>query len=91
MANNNVPGRNERWKDRIKTSMLINRLKDHANGKIDLSSTQVRSIEILLRKLVPDLKSVKHEGEMSVKNVVIQEYREGGVAEVDGTNDNPTV
>jgi hypothetical protein len=43
---------------KIKTSQLINRLSDHALGKVDLSTTQVRSIEILLRKTVPDLSQV---------------------------------
>lgn len=76
MANNNVPGRNEKWRERIKTSMLINRLEDHALGKIELTQTQVRSIEVLLKKLIPDLKSVEHKGETTVKNIIIQEYKE---------------
>lgn len=42
-------------RDRIQTSMLINRLTDHALGKCDLQPTQVKSIEILLRKTIPDL------------------------------------
>lgn len=43
--------------------MLIKRLQDHAFGKRELSPTQVRVIEILLRKLLPDLKAVKSTGE----------------------------
>ena len=39
--------------------MLVNRLTDHALGKIDLSQTQVRSIEILLRKTLADLSQVQ--------------------------------
>lgn len=50
---------------KIKTSQLINRLKDHALGKVELSSTQVRSIEILLKKTLPDLSAIDHSGEIS--------------------------
>lgn len=58
MAKNGLPYRNERWKERLRVSMLINLLIDNATGKKELNATQVRSIEIVLKKLVPDLKSV---------------------------------
>ena len=45
----------DRWKSKIKVSMLMNRLVDHGDGKIELSQTQVRAIEIVLSKLVPTL------------------------------------
>ena len=35
--------------------MLVNRLSDHVVGKVELSATQVRAVEILLRKTLPDL------------------------------------
>ena len=44
---------------KIRTSQLANRLTDHALGKIDLEPTQVRAIEILLKKTLPDLSSVE--------------------------------
>lgn len=44
---------------KIKVAQLINRLTDHAEGKVELSSTQVRSIEVLLRKALPDLSDVR--------------------------------
>ena len=46
------------WKTRIQVSMLINRLQDHANGKVDLKPTQVEAIKVLLKKTAPDLSSV---------------------------------
>jgi len=49
---------------KIQTSQLINRLQDHAHGKVDLVTTQVKAIEILLRKTVPDLKQTEHSGEI---------------------------
>lgn len=42
---------------KIQASALINRLEAHAAGKCDLSPTQVRAIEVLLRKILPDLQS----------------------------------
>jgi hypothetical protein len=47
---------------KIQTSQLINRLSDHGLGKLDLSPTQVRSIEVLLKKTLPDLQSIEHSG-----------------------------
>jgi hypothetical protein len=43
---------------KIQTSQLINRLTDHALGNIELSPTQVRAIEILIKKTLPDLQAV---------------------------------
>lgn len=47
---------------KIQASQLINRLTDHALGIIELKSEQVRSIDILLKKALPDLQSVSIEG-----------------------------
>lgn len=49
-------------RERIKSSMLINRLIDHALGKVGMLPTQVRAVEILLRKTLPDLASTEHTG-----------------------------
>lgn len=49
---------NEEWRTKIQISMLINRLNDHIfNGK-RLEATQLKAIEILLRKVAPDLAQV---------------------------------
>src|SRR5262245_10401018 len=55
-------------REKIRASQLINRLQNHALGllKPELTTSQVRAIEILLRKCVPDLvqtdisASIKH-------------------------------
>ena len=47
---------------KIQTSQLVNRLTDHALGTIELSPTQVRAIEILIKKTLPDLQSVDLSG-----------------------------
>lgn len=46
---------------KIQTSQLINRLTNHAVGKVKLQPTQVKAIEILLRKTLPDLQSITGE------------------------------
>lgn len=45
----------EDWKKKIQVTSIMNRLNDHVDGKIDLSSTQLKAADIILRKMVPDL------------------------------------
>jgi len=52
----------EKWRAKIKASMLLNRLRDHALGKVEMTPTQVRAAEILLKKSLPDLQSIEHSG-----------------------------
>ena len=49
---------------KIQTSQLLNRLSDHAHGIVELSQTQIKAIEILLKKSMPDLSAVEHTGEV---------------------------
>ncbi len=53
----------EEAREKIKTTQLINRLQDHALGDVEMSQTQVRAVEILLKKRVPDLTSVALAGD----------------------------
>ena len=46
---------------KIQAAQLINRLTDHAAGKVEMTATQVRALEILLRKILPDSSDVKME------------------------------
>jgi hypothetical protein len=48
---------------KIQASQLLNRLHDHAFGKVELTPAQVRSIEVLLKKAIPDLSAVQMSGE----------------------------
>lgn len=45
----------ENTRKKIQASQLINRLQDHALGEVELSSSQIKAIEVLLRKILPDL------------------------------------
>lgn len=49
-------------RQKIQASQLVNRLTDHAFGNVDLTATQIKAIEVLLRKSVPDLAAVQIEG-----------------------------
>lgn len=56
----------ENWKERIRTSMLLNRLNDHALGEVEMSSTQVDAAKYLLNKIIsnaPTDQNVNHAGE----------------------------
>lgn len=45
------------WREKIRASMLINRLRNHVAGRLELSSTQIRAAEILLNKVLPSLQA----------------------------------
>lgn len=45
--------------------MIINRLQDHINGTVELSSTQVSAALGLLKKTAPDLSAVEQTGEVT--------------------------
>lgn len=47
---------------KIQASQLINRLSNHALGETEMSVTQIRAAEILLRKSVPDLSAIELSG-----------------------------
>lgn len=55
---------NDSWREKIQTSMLINRLSDFVNGKIELSPAQVTAALGLLRKTAPDLSATELTGEV---------------------------
>jgi len=48
----------EEWKSKIQATQLMNRLLKHFEGEVELSSTQIKAAQIMLNKIIPDLKSV---------------------------------
>ena len=60
-------------REKIRTTQLVKRLTAHALGEKDpqskkvvmLTATQVRAIEILLRKTIPDLQAI--QGDMAIR------------------------
>lgn len=49
----------EEVRSKIQATQLVKRLTDHALNGLELSTTQIKAIEILLKKTVPDLTSVE--------------------------------
>ena len=58
----------QRTREKIRTSQLINRLEKHVLGEIDLTSSQVTAALGLMRKTLPDLTAVEHSGEITHNN-----------------------
>ncbi|MHB8483981.1 MAG: hypothetical protein ACYDBV_14885 [Nitrospiria bacterium] len=48
----------DRWRERIKQAQLTDLLIKQAKGETSLEPLQVKSIEILLRKVLPDLQTI---------------------------------
>lgn len=56
------PKHSDEVRSKIQASQLINRLHGCAMGTVEMSPTQVKSAEILLKKSVPDLSSMELTG-----------------------------
>lgn len=65
-----------KWRQKIQTSMLLNRLANNALGKLkaEMTPSQVRSAEILLRKTIPDLSATTISGDPD--RPIVSEVRE---------------
>ena len=72
-------------REKIKTSQLINRLQDFAldgtdpktGNLIEIDSPRLKAIEILLRKSLPDLSAVTHEGTGPGGEIIFRTVYEG--------------
>lgn len=62
MATRKTAWHPDKVRRRIQASQLINRLRDHALGSAEMSATQIKAAEILLKKAIPDLKGIEHTG-----------------------------
>lgn len=60
----------QEWRDRIRTGVLLDNLQKHAQGEKELSASQIKATEILLRKTIPDLKAVEHTGGLDMRLMV---------------------
>ena len=62
----------EKVRERIKVALLARRLQHHALGKLEMTESQRRATEILLKKTLPDLQSIEahHSGDIGVQITV---------------------
>jgi hypothetical protein len=49
---------------KIANSQILNRLLGHVEGTVELSATQVSAGVALLKKVLPDMQSVEHSGDV---------------------------
>lgn len=67
---------------KIQASMLINRLQDFVNSKVEMSPAQVTAALGLLKKALPDLSSVdadiEHNGNLTIQVVKFGDSKNPG-------------
>lgn len=61
-ARTNKPLHDDRTKERIRASQLLNRLTQCANGEVEMTPAQVQAAKIVIGKIVPDLKAMELTG-----------------------------
>jgi phage-related protein len=59
---------NQKTIEKIQASQLVNRLRDHVLGKVELTASQVTAALGLLKKTLPDLAAVQYTGEVTHKD-----------------------
>lgn len=57
------PRHTEQVRQKIQASVIIERLHRHFNGELELTSSQLKSAEMLLDRSVPKLSQIQHTGE----------------------------
>lgn len=53
----------QRTRDQIQTTQLLKRLISHVHGECEMTATQVRAAEIVLKKSLPDLQATQISGD----------------------------
>jgi hypothetical protein len=61
-ARTNKPLHDDRTKERIRASQLLNRLTQFANGEVVMDAAQVQAARIVIGKILPDMRAVEHTG-----------------------------
>lgn len=51
----------QKTRDKIAISQIVQRLNKHALGKVDMTPTQIKAAEILLRKVLPDVQAISYD------------------------------
>ena len=46
------------WRERIRTGVIIDRLQKHALGEVEMTASQVRAAELLLKRTWPERQAV---------------------------------
>lgn len=65
----------EDWRDRIQAGVILDRLMKHLNNEIEMSPTQIKAAQIILGKIIPDLKSTDIHGEINQVVKILPDVR----------------
>ena len=57
----------DKVRQRIRTSLIVNRLTDHVLSGTEMAQTQITAALGLLRKTLPDLTAVAHSGSLELR------------------------
>lgn len=57
------PRHTEMVRQKIQAGVLIDRLSKHANGKLEMTPSQIKAAEILLDRSIPKLSQIQHSGD----------------------------
>jgi hypothetical protein len=68
-----TPFLDDRVREKIQASMIVNALIDHVKGVNNMSSTQVRAALGLLAKVLPDLRALDVSGELQHRIAVVRD------------------
>ena len=80
-ARNRKIRHDENTRDKIRAAQIINRLYGHVMGEVELDAAQVSSAKTLLAKVLPDLKALEIDADVtqnlvSAKPLTEQEWLE---------------
>lgn len=81
----------EETRAKIQASQLINRLQSHVFDNVEMSATQLKAAEILLRKTLPDLTAAEITQETTVRYVARLPEKTRTVDEWQQQHSQPTI
>jgi hypothetical protein len=65
------------WREKIKVSNIVTRLNKCAQGEVEMTAQQIKAAEILLKKVLPDLKGIdmtaKVDGQVRLEITTLDE------------------
>lgn len=75
-ARKNTVKLSEAWRERIRTAVILQRLERAALGETDVTATQLKAAEIVLRKTLPDLARTEVTGQDGGPQELVIRWRE---------------
>ena len=66
----------EEWRERIRTAGILERLEKAAMGETEVTPTQLKAAEIVLRKTLPDLARTEVTGNDGAPQELIIRWKE---------------